>query len=449
LNDLSRKLSVGTKAGFGIADLGGNLFFTAMGFWSLNYLTDTVALSAAAAGLAIMIGKFWDAVTDPIMGFISDRTRTRFGRRRPYLLFGSIPLGLSMWYFFTKPDIADPAALTVWATLALCALNTAYTVVNIPYSALTPELTQDYNERTSLNSFRFGFAVLGTILGAAIVLPIVSAFADRASGFSAAGAVMGIAMTVTALVTVFSVREPDHSKEPLPTEGFFETYLSVFKNRAFVILLFTYAFNVLALNFLQGILVYYFKYLYGAEGMTTIAMVILLLVAMACIPVSVPVSKRFGKRLTYQAGFGVLAAVCVILYFFGHVLGIQFFFVMMFFGGIGLGLAYVAPWAMVPDTIEWDAIRSGNRKEGAYYGMWTFVSKTGQALSIGLSGFILSSSGYVADAVQNEGAKSAIRLLLGPFPAIVFLGGIVLLDFYPITEKKYNEMLEGRKPPPQ
>ena len=446
---ITAKLSLGTKAGFGIADLGGNLFFTAMGFWSLNYLTDTVALSAAAAGLAIMIGKFWDAVTDPIMGFISDRTRTRFGRRRPYLLFGSVPLGLAMWYFFTKPDITDPFALTVWATLALCALNTAYTIVNIPYSALTPELTQDYNERTSLNSFRFGFAVLGTILGAAIVLPIVTAFPNRAGGFSAAGAVMGIAMTVTALVTVFSVHEPDHSKEPLPTEGFFETYLSVFKNRAFVILLFTYAFNVLALNFLQGILVYYFKYLYDAEGMTTIAMVILLLVAMACIPVSVPVSKRFGKRLTYQTGFGVLAAVCVILYFFGHVFGIQFFFVMMFFGGIGLGLTYVAPWAMVPDTIEWDALRSGNRKEGAYYGMWTFVSKSGQALSIGLSGFILSSSGYVADAVQGAGAKSAIRLLLGPFPAIVFLGGIVLLAFYPITEKKYNEMLALRKAAPQ
>ncbi len=441
----SAKLSIGTKAGFGICDLGGNLFFTAMGFWSLNYLTDTVALSAASAGLAIMIGKFWDAVTDPVMGFISDRTRTRFGRRRPYLLFGAIPLGLSMWYFFTRPGITNPVALTIWATLALCLLNTAYTIVNIPYSALTPELTQDYNERTSLNSFRFGFAILGTILGAAIVLPIVNAFSDRARGFSAAGAVMGIAMTVTALVTVFTVREPDHSKEPLPTESFRETYFSVFKNRAFVILLFTYALNVLALNFLQGILVYYFKYLYNAEGMTTIAMVILLVVAMICIPISVPVSKRFGKRLTYQAGFGILAAVCIILYLFGHILGIKFFFVMMFFGGLGLGLTYVAPWAMVPDTIEWDALRSGNRKEGAYYGMWTFVSKSGQALSIGLSGLILSSSGYVADAIQSATAKSAIRLLLGPFPAIVFLAGLALLATYPITEKKYNEMLESRK----
>lgn len=439
------KLSIRTKAGFGVCDLGGNLFFTAMGFWSLNYLTDTVALSAAAAGLAIMIGKFWDAVTDPMMGYISDRTRTKMGRRRPYILFGAIPLGISMWYFFTNPHIANPVLLTVWATIALCALNTFYTIVNIPYSALTPELTQDYNERTSLNSFRFGFAVIGTILGAAIVLPIVNLFPERSRGFSAAGLVMGVAMLVTALITFFSVREPDHSKEDLPTEGFFETYLSVFKNRAYVILLFTYALNVLALNFLQGILVYYFKYIYFAENLTTIAMVILLVVAMLCIPLSVPISKRIGKKLTYQLGFVILATVCAVLYLFGHVLGIQFFFAMMFLAGIGLGLAYVAPWAMIPDTIEWDAVRSGRRKEGAYYGMWTFMSKSGQALSIGLSGLILSASGYASGAAQTPKAIGAIRLLLGPVPAIVFIGAVILLNTYPITEKVYNDMMKKRQ----
>lgn len=115
----SKRLPLRTKLGFGICDLGGNLFFTAMGFWSLNYLTDVVALPAAAAGLAVMISKLWDAVTDPMMGFISDRTRTKLGRRRPYMLWGALPLLFSMWFFFTKPDISGVVALTVWATLAL------------------------------------------------------------------------------------------------------------------------------------------------------------------------------------------------------------------------------------------------------------------------------------------------------------------------------------------
>jgi len=118
-------------------------------------------------------------------GYLSDRTRTRFGRRRPYLLFAALPMGLCIWYFFTNPHIPNVAVLTVWATVSLCLLNTAYSFVSIPYSALTPELTRDYHERTSLNGYRFGFAVFGTILGAAIVLPIVGAFPDRSAGFSA------------------------------------------------------------------------------------------------------------------------------------------------------------------------------------------------------------------------------------------------------------------------
>ena len=131
-----KKLSVGTKLGFGAADLGGNLFFTAMGFWTLNYLTDTVGLAAAAAGPAVMIGKLWDAVTDPMMGFISDRTRSRWGRRRPYLLFGALPLALTMWYFFTSPKAGSQAWLTVWAGPG--ALRAQYRVYHHQYPILFP-----------------------------------------------------------------------------------------------------------------------------------------------------------------------------------------------------------------------------------------------------------------------------------------------------------------------
>lgn len=439
------RLSIRAKAGFGVCDLGGNLFFTAMGFWTLNYLTDTVALSAAAAGLAVMIGKFWDAIIDPVIGYASDRTVSRFGRRRPFMLFASVPLGLAAWFFFSNPRLESQTALTIWATLALVALNTAYSLVNIPYSSLTPEMTKDYNERTSLNGFRFGFAVVGTILGAAIVLPIIGLFPDRSSGFSAAGLIMGVIMTATALVTFFSVREPANARDEANTEGFLASYLDVFKNKAYVIVLFAYAFNIVAINFLQGILVYYFKYVYRAEGMTTVAMVILLLIAMAFIPVSVPISKRIGKKATYQIGLGLIAFVCLVLYFLGHVLGVYFFFGMMTLAGAGLGLAYVAPWAMVPDAIEWDAIKTGNRKEGTYYGMWTFIAQCGQALSVGLMGILLDASGYVAEAEQGESALRCIRLFLGPIPALVFAAGVVLLAFYPITEKVYNEMMAGRK----
>jgi len=438
-----KKLKLGTKIGFGAADLGGNLFFTAMGFWTLNYLTDTVGLSAAAAGGAVMVGKLWDAVTDPMMGFISDRTRTRWGRRRPYLLFGAVPLALTMWFFFTNPHIGSQAWLTIWAAIALCALNTAYTVVNIPYSSLTPELTKDYHERSSLNGFRFGFAVIGTILGAGAVLPLVGIFgADRSSGFSFMGAILGFLMAVSTLVTFFSVHEPDHSHEPKPTEKFFPTFLAVFRNKPYVILLLTYALNLTALNFVQGILVYYFKYIYRDEALTTLAMILLLVTAMVCIPVSVKVSKRIGKKRTYQICFAILASACLVIYFLGHRLGSGFFLAMMVYAGIGIGFGYVAPWAMVPDTIEFDAVRTGNRKEGAFYGMWTFTSKVGTSLAIALTGLILGAAGYAANLPeQGASALAAIRLIIGPIPAIVFVAATILIERYPIDEKTYQKFM--------
>jgi len=442
------KLPVRTKLGFGVADLGGNLFFTAMGFWSLNYLTDTVAIPAAAAGAAVMIGKLWDAVTDPAMGFISDRTRSRWGRRRPYLLFGAIPLFLSMWFFFTNPHIASPVMATIWAAFALCLLNTAYTIVNIPYSSLTPELTQDYHERSSLNGYRFGFAVIGTILGAGAVLPIIGLFQTRDAGFSAVGFVLGAVMAITALITFASVKEPDHSTTPKPTEGFFETFLAVFKNKPYVIILLTYALNLTALNFVQGILVYYFKYLYNNEGATTLAMILLLVVAMVFIPVSVLVSKRIGKKRTYQISFFILATACLGIFFLGHVLGMNFFLVMMVYAGIGIGFGYVAPWAMVPDTIEYDAVKTGKRKEGAFYGMWTFTSKVGTSLAIFMTGIILDLARYAPNmAEQADSARLAIRLIVGPIPAAVFIAAIVLVQFYPIDEKMYAAfMAKATKP---
>ncbi|AEF84811.1 sugar transporter [Treponema primitia ZAS-2] len=433
-------LSVKQKLGFGIFDLGGNMFFTLMGFWTLNFLTDTVGLAAALAGAAFMAGKVWDAVTDPLMGYISDRTLSRWGRRRPYLLFGALPMALALWFFFTKPGFTGTGSLVIWATLALALLNTAATVINIPYSSLTPELTDDYHERTSLNGYRFGCAIFGTILGAAAVQPLVSRFPPAARGFSMMGLILGAVMLFTTLLTFFGTRERPHTKADLPTEGVFATYKIVFTNKPFVLLLLAYGFHIMALTFLQSILVYYTRYVYNREDLTTLAMIILLLTAMVFIPISVLVSKRIGKKRTYQICFVIIASACLIIFALGHILGPNFFLGFMVYAGIGVGFSYVAPFAMVPDAIDFEAARSGERKEGAYYGMWTFVSKLGTALSAFLSGIILSLGGYIAGVDQGAGAIMAIRFLIGPIPAIIFIGALVVMQFYSLDEKAYQEI---------
>jgi GPH family glycoside/pentoside/hexuronide:cation symporter len=164
---------------------------------------------------------------------------------------------------------------------------------------------------------------------------------------------------------------------------------------------------------------------------------------MVFIPISVLVAKKIGKKLVYQICFVILGSTCLLVFFFGHTLGPNFFLGIMLYAGVGLGFSYVAPFAMVPDAVEYDAIKSGERKEGAYYGIWTFIAKVGQSLSVFLSGIILSAGGYIADAVQSGGAISAIRLIIGPIPAIIFAAAVVVVHFYPLDEKTYNKLVKG------
>jgi GPH family glycoside/pentoside/hexuronide:cation symporter len=347
----------------------------------------------------------------------------------------------AMWFFFTCPSIGDPRLLTLWATGALMLLNTAGTVINIPYSSLTPELTSDYHERTSLNAYRFGCAVFGTLIGAAAVQPIVDYFPDKRLGFSALGAMLGALIMVTTLLAFFGTREKQHRRDDYPTEGFFSTYRAVFLNRPFVFLLVSYALHIMGISFLQGILIYYIKYVYGREDLAFLAMGLLLLVAMVFIPVSVLVSKHLGKKKTYQICFAVLSSCCMVIFFLGHVLGPSFFMGLMVYAGIGVGFSYAAPFAMVPDAIEFDAVKSGERKEGSYYGMWTFISKLGTALAGFLSGLILGLGGYEAGAVQQGGALFAIRIIAGPLPALILLCALFVVQFYPIDEKTYKRLV--------
>ncbi len=440
------KLSVGVKMGYGVCDLGGNLFFTAVGLWLMNYLTDTVGIAAGLAGVIIALGKIWDAVTDPVAGYLSDRTKTRWGRRRPWLLFGSFPLFIATIIMFTNPQLDTQAALFVWGLLAFMLLNTTYTAVNIPYNSLTPELTRDFHERTALNGYRFAFAVIGTIVAAGAALPIVKLFPDRNIGFSAMGTIFGGVMLITALITFFSVREPER-KDVEVTGNFIKTYLKVFRNKPYLLILATYTLHITALTVIMSVAIYYFKYIHHSEDATTVAMVLLLVTAMVTIPLSVVISKRLGKKLVYGSGMAILGGMLVVVFFIGHlslfgIEAVNLATYMMVPAGIGLGLTYAMPYAMVPDAVEYDYLVTGERTEGAFYGVWTFGIKIGQAIALAITGGVLSLVGYVPEVAQSALSQFGIRLLLGPISAFIFLLAIVALRFYPINEKRYNEILD-------
>jgi GPH family glycoside/pentoside/hexuronide:cation symporter len=328
----------------------------------------------------------------------------------------------------------------------LCLLNTAYTVVNIPYGSLTPDLTKDFKERTTLNGYRFSFAVVGTILGAGIVLPIVNLAGDPHKGFSVVGLLFGVLMAGTILTVFFNVHESASSQADRPREKFFPTFLAVFKNSTYMRLAAVYTMNLTGLTFVQTMLVYYFKYIYRNEDMTTVALLLLLGVAMVCVPISVLVAKRLGKKRTYQLALGILTVSCLAIFFFSHTLGMGFTLGVMVFGGVGIGFGYVPPFAMLPDVVEVDAVRTKNRRDGAYYGMWTFFSKIGVALAAALAGVFLGFAGFVANVAEQTGATIlTIRLLIGPVPAVIFLTGIFLVQKYQLDEKTYNEIIKQER----
>ena len=440
-------ITLKTKLGYGVADFGGNLFFTATAFVLLNYLTDTVGLSAALAGIALMVGRIWDAFYDPVIGYISDRTKTKMGRRRPFMLGGSIPLFIAMIIMFTNPSLIIGAGISqtvlfVYTMVIYIILCTAYSTVNIPYSSLGPELTNDYNERTSLNGYRFGFAGIGTLLGAGLALPIVAMAPDKNLGFVLMGTIFGAVLLVSTLTTVFSVKESSEIR-PAMTMGFWETYREVFKNKPYLLILLTYILHILAITIASGMMIYYFKYILAAENMTTIAMLLLIGIAILFIPVSVAMSKKTGKKLVYGAGFIIMAIGLMVLFFLGHTLGVTFNLIIIAIMGIGMGLLYAMPYAIVADAIEYDYLRTGERREGAFFGIWTWGLKIGQALAAFLMGIILEAMGYVANVMpQAESAQLGIRLFLGPIAAVIFILAAVALYYYPITEKRYKEILE-------
>jgi glycoside/pentoside/hexuronide:cation symporter, GPH family len=450
-----KKLSLGTKLGYGVCDLGGNLFFTVGAFIVMKYLTDVVGLNPWLSGVALSIGRVLDAFTDPIVGALSDRTKTRFGRRRPYMFVGAILLFVTTAFFFTNPHLQSQTALFIWAAVGYTLLAAvAYTLVNIPYSSLTPELTQDYNERTSLNGYRFTFAIVGTLLGAGAALPLISAVSgaaivnntwvgDPSKGYAVMGIVFGAAMAITALITVFSVKENDAHIER-PKSGFkniVKDYLSTFRNKPFLLILLPWTLNITGVTILSTVLQYYFTNVLGQSDKVTLAMLILLVVAIAFIPIWTLISKKIGKKWSFIIGMLEVAFCIMLIFLVGPSASIGTLYVLIAFCGIGFSTGYALPWSIIPDAIDYDFLQTGENREGVYYGIWTFCSKLGQALSALIIGALLSLTKYDGTiALQNPGAQFVIRLLFGPIGAIFYVAAAVVLVFYPITAKKHAEI---------
>ncbi|MGV7929013.1 MAG: MFS transporter [Spirochaetota bacterium] len=436
------KLTVGSKIGYGMGDFAASIVFQAVTLFLLYYFTDVFLLGATTAGIVFFISKIWNAVCDPTMGYVADRTRTRWGRNRPFLLFGALPLGASFFLLFASPDLTGPGK-TTYALITFLAFSTAYSVINIPYGALTANLTLDTSERSSLTAYRMAFAILGALTAAGTVKPLVALFPDEISGFRAVGAAFGLICIAVNVATFLSVRE--RVSPPLDESMSLKQDLSlVVHNRPFLLLTISTIIQMVSINVLAAMLNYYFKYNLGAETYIPVAFLCFFATAMAMLPVWVKLSNRIGKKASLICGMSLLGGVLITLRL-TMTTNIPLILALFVVGGAGMSTQYLCPWAMIPDTVEYSQWKTGLRREGILYGFFNFSFKFSAAFAGIIAGFGLDFYRYVPNAEQAPATLQGIARLMTIVPAALIFMGLAVIWFYPIDAALHGRMVDEIK----
>jgi glycoside/pentoside/hexuronide:cation symporter, GPH family len=430
------------KIGYASGDFGISIAYFAVGFFFLYYLTDIIGLSPELAGLAFFLGKLWDGVNDPIMGVLSDRTRSRFGRKRVYVLFGAFPLALSFWLLWTIPIDASAGMQFVLATLAMMLFATAYTVVVVPYMALVPIMTKDYDERTQITGLRAILSTVASILGGGLAL-LLSGFTDSAGGLRTLTLALAGLVLVTLLVAAQSVRgvEEDFAPDHAIVTYSLRRYATLATDRNVLVLLALKLLGAVGTGVLIAALPYFAKHILGDPGKSSIGLAIYVAVSAATIPIWNRLTHTFDKRRLLL--FANMAAAAILLAIGFVVQPGQFY--LFYFGCLLLGAAMSAylliPYSLVPDLVEYYEFKSGERHESIYFGLWITVHQLGIAAAGLVLGLALGGFGYDGTTeVQTESALLAVRLALGVIPGLFLVLAALVLQRYGITRAAFEAM---------
>ena len=471
MSELSKKqLSFWLKLLYGSGDFGISSVGTMRGLFLAIYLTDVVGLEPRLASWGGLFGIIWDAINDPLVGLLTDRMRSRWGRRRPFLLWFAIPFGLSFIILWSAPKWDSQIALLIYVTLSFMLADTLQTLISVPYLSLTPELTRDYDERTKLTSFRSFFQLAGT-LAISVVAPnivngVVISGGTPQQGYMLAGAIFGAIGAVPLILIALFIKEktpPEQQVEALP--------LMATLHVAWQNIPFRYAAGIFMLNWAAGDMIiavfqHFLRY-WVAQGnliatvnflgldiaIVSAFFAIMMSVSILFIPFWLWVARLCNKREAYILGMGFW--VIVQLMFFTIQPGqVNYLLIIAALTGVGVSAAYVLPDSIFADIIEWDELRTRRRQEGVYFGIRAFIRKLSGALVVFLALQLLGWFGYqnppdvATQFTQPDSALMVIRLLVSPFGALMLSGTIILTWFFPLSREKHQRiqnLLERRK----
>jgi len=447
-------LNLPTKLAYGVGESASELTSSILIFFALFYLTNVAGLNPAWAGGVVLICKLWDAINDPMVGWLSDRTRSPLGRRYPWMLFGAIPLGLSFALIWFVPPLSSEVSLRIYYIIIALLFYTAYTAVVIPYSTLSAELTEHYDERTSLVSYKAAFSIGSSIVALVLAQIIFSIVPGEAQKYLVLGSVCGLLAVVSVYICVWGTRRrfdwmQTRRARAIATPAFplHEQIRIVFSNRPFLFVIGIYLCSWLGVQVTAAILPYFVvEWMQLPDTHFTQMALAVQGTALLMMGVWSRLALRIGKQMIYCIGIPVTLVAQFGLFFLqpGQIVWMYTLAVM---AGFGLATAYLVPWSMLPDVVDLDQLQTGQRREGIFYGFVVQLQKIAVAIALFLVGKTLDWSGFItrtADQplpIQPETALLAIRWLIGPIPSLVLLGGLLLTYFYPITRAVHGEIL--------
>lgn len=407
-----------------------------------KFYTDVVGIDIVVLGYILLSVRIFDALTDPAIGTISDRTHTRFGRRRPYVALGAVCLALTMIFLFNPPE-ASPAFETVWFTVFIYSLFMFWTVVVVPYESLGPEITFDYNDRTALFAMRDGFLIAGTLAAASspALVQWLFSLSNDASGervkFFWISILYAPLIVATCWWCVLTVKELPR-RERKAHVNLWQGLRQVTRNRPFLILLAAYTISAVGNNLPATLILYYVQYVLQSD-LADLFLLIYFASGILFLPAWIQISRKTGKKFAWLASMAINTGAFIGVFFLGPGDALLYG-ILVFISGIGFGATLAIPSAIQADVIDYDELMSGERREGQYIGLWSIAKKTAAAVGVGIGLSTLGVAGYTPNVEQSEQVRLTLRTLYALVPSICNMIAFVIALAYPISSRIHRDI---------
>ena len=444
------------KIGYGFGDMASSMFWKLFGAYLMIFYTDVFGLPAAVVGTMFLITRIWDSAFDPIVGVVADRTHSRWGKFRPYLLWLAVPFGIIGILTFVTPDWS-PTGKLVYAYVTYSLMMMIYSAINVPYASLLGVMSPNPKERNTLSTYRMTFAYIGSFIALLLFMPLVNFFSGNSKdlGDQQTGWTMAVVVIAILCIILFfgcfawtkeRVKPIKEAQNPLK-----EDLKDLFKNKPWWILLGAGVAALVFNSIRDGATVYYFKYFVVEEdyatvsffGMSFVLSGLYLALGQAANIIGViaaaPVSNRIGKRNTYMWAMIIATVLSVIFYWFDKE-DLIWMFVFQALISICAGSIFPLLWSMYADCADYSELKTGNRATGLIFSSSSMSQKFGWAIGTAITGWLLGFFGFQANAVQSEEAISGIKMFLSFLPAVGTILSVVFISMYPLTEKKMKDI---------